>query len=81
MSEIPSFSYDLLWGERVLRSVANLTRKDGEEFMAARSGRCRFALRSGSFRCKRRTKPFSTCAPANYVAPPCSRSADSLPYA
>jgi propanol-preferring alcohol dehydrogenase len=33
MSEIPRFSYDLLWGERVLRSVANLTRKDGEEFM------------------------------------------------
>jgi propanol-preferring alcohol dehydrogenase len=34
MSEIPSFSYDLLWGERVVRSVANLTRKDGEEFLA-----------------------------------------------
>src|SRR6266566_914809 len=33
MSDIPSFSYDLLWGERVLRSVANLTRQDGEEFM------------------------------------------------
>ena len=33
MSEVPSFSYDLLWGERVLRSVANLTRQDGEEFM------------------------------------------------
>ena len=33
MSEIPPFSYDLLWGERVLRSVANLTRNDGEEFM------------------------------------------------
>jgi propanol-preferring alcohol dehydrogenase len=33
MSEIPSFSYDLLWGERVLRSVANLTRRDGEDFM------------------------------------------------
>jgi alcohol dehydrogenase, propanol-preferring len=33
MSEIPSFSYDLLWGERSLRSVANLTRQDGEEFM------------------------------------------------
>src|SRR5665213_1688293 len=32
MSEIPSFSYDLLWGERVLRSVANLTRKDGVGF-------------------------------------------------
>jgi propanol-preferring alcohol dehydrogenase len=34
MSDIPSFPYDLLWGERVLRSVANLTRRDGEEFMA-----------------------------------------------
>jgi alcohol dehydrogenase, propanol-preferring len=34
MSEIPSFPYDLLWGERVLRSVANLTRRDGEEFLA-----------------------------------------------
>jgi propanol-preferring alcohol dehydrogenase len=33
MSEIPTFSYDLLWGERVLRSVANLTRRDGEEFI------------------------------------------------
>ena len=34
MSDIPSFSYDLLWGERELRSVANLTRRDGLEFMA-----------------------------------------------
>ncbi len=34
MSEIPSFAYELLWGERVLRSVANLTRHDGEEFLA-----------------------------------------------
>jgi propanol-preferring alcohol dehydrogenase len=34
MSDIPSFPYQLLWGERVLRSVANLTRKDGEEFLA-----------------------------------------------
>jgi propanol-preferring alcohol dehydrogenase len=33
MSDIPSFPYDLLWGERVLRSVANLTRGDGEEFL------------------------------------------------
>jgi propanol-preferring alcohol dehydrogenase len=33
MSDIPSFSYDLLWGERVLRSVANLTRADAEEFL------------------------------------------------
>ena len=34
MSNIPSFPYELLWGERVLRSVANLTRADGEEFLA-----------------------------------------------
>jgi propanol-preferring alcohol dehydrogenase len=33
MSDIPSFSYDLLWGERTVRSVANLTRHDGEEFL------------------------------------------------
>ena len=33
MSDIPSFPYGLLWGERVLRSVANLTRQDGEEFL------------------------------------------------
>src|SRR6266545_3126763 len=34
MSDIPSFAYELLWGERTARSVANLTRGDGEEFMA-----------------------------------------------
>lgn len=34
MSPIPSFPYDILWGERTIRSVANLTRKDGEEFLA-----------------------------------------------
>jgi len=35
MSDIPSFPYRLLWGERRVESVANLTRKDGEEFFAA----------------------------------------------
>jgi propanol-preferring alcohol dehydrogenase len=34
MSDIPSFPYETLWGERVLRSVANLTRADGVEFLA-----------------------------------------------
>lgn len=34
MSNIPSFPYELLWGERTLCSVANLTRKDGEEFLS-----------------------------------------------
>jgi propanol-preferring alcohol dehydrogenase len=33
MSDIPSFPYRILWGERVVRSVANLTRRDAEEFL------------------------------------------------
>ena len=34
MSDIPSFPYEILWEERSVRSVANLTREDGEEFLA-----------------------------------------------
>jgi alcohol dehydrogenase, propanol-preferring len=34
MSDLPSFPYEILWGERSVRSVANLTRADGEEFLA-----------------------------------------------
>jgi propanol-preferring alcohol dehydrogenase len=34
MSDVPAFPYSLLWGERTLTSVANLTRADGEEFLA-----------------------------------------------
>jgi propanol-preferring alcohol dehydrogenase len=39
MSTIPAFPYEILWGERVVRSVANLTRQDGEAFfrIAARA--------------------------------------------
>ena len=37
MSDVPSFPYELLWGERIIRSVANLTRADGEEFLALAS--------------------------------------------
>ena len=33
MSDIPAFPYDILWGERSIRSVANLTRRDGLEFL------------------------------------------------
>lgn len=33
MSDVPSFPYEILWGERMLRSVANLTRRDGLEFL------------------------------------------------
>jgi propanol-preferring alcohol dehydrogenase len=38
MSDIPSFPYALLWGERCLRSVANLTRADGDEFFRQIAG-------------------------------------------
>jgi propanol-preferring alcohol dehydrogenase len=34
MSDIPSFPYSMLWGERIVCSVANLTRQDGETFLA-----------------------------------------------
>jgi propanol-preferring alcohol dehydrogenase len=34
MSDIPAFPYEILWGERQIRSVANLTRQDGEEFLS-----------------------------------------------
>jgi propanol-preferring alcohol dehydrogenase len=37
MSDIPQFPYDLLWGERSLSSVANLTREDADAFMAVAS--------------------------------------------
>jgi propanol-preferring alcohol dehydrogenase len=33
MSDVPAFPYEILWGERMVRSVANLTRRDGEEFL------------------------------------------------
>lgn len=65
MSQIPAFQYSILWEERSLCSVANLTRKDGEEFLAiapqipiqtevtpfplARANEALAALRSGSF--------------------------------
>jgi propanol-preferring alcohol dehydrogenase len=39
MSDIPAFPYDLLWGERAVRSVANLTRADAEELLAVASSR------------------------------------------
>ncbi|MCP5072079.1 MAG: alcohol dehydrogenase, partial [Rhodobacteraceae bacterium] len=34
MSDIPTFPYEILWGERVVRSIANLTRKDAQEFLS-----------------------------------------------
>jgi propanol-preferring alcohol dehydrogenase len=59
MSDVPSFPYALLWGERTLRSVANLTRRDGEEFLALaeraklRTEVVRFALRDAGLALER----------------------------
>ncbi|MGH7381243.1 MAG: zinc-dependent alcohol dehydrogenase family protein [Candidatus Methylomirabilales bacterium] len=51
MSDIPSFAYRLLWEERVVRSVANLTRRDGEEFLTiAPQVRVRTTVRVFKFR-------------------------------
>lgn len=33
MSDVPGFPYAILWGERTVRSIANLTRRDGEQFL------------------------------------------------
>lgn len=48
MSDVPAFPYRLLWGERQVSSVANLTRRDGEEFMAL-SRRLKLASRVARF--------------------------------
>ena len=48
MSDIPAFPYDLLWGERRVQSVANLTRADGEEFLAT-AGRVTLRVEAEQF--------------------------------
>ncbi len=48
MSDIPAFPYRLLWEERMLRSVANLTRRDGSVFLAL-AARTRFAVQAERF--------------------------------
>jgi len=52
MSDVPSFPYRLLWGERVVRSVANLTRRDGEAFMAL-AARSKLDARPVTYRLER----------------------------
>lgn len=48
MSDIPGFPYDILWGEREIVSVANLTRRDGEEFLAY-AGRARIKTHTRAY--------------------------------
>ena len=69
MSAIPSFPYELLWGERVLRSVANLTREDGSElFRAVAKHPVRTAWRRSHSPPQRRRS--TACAAAPSAAPP-----------
>ena len=69
MSDIPSFPYEWLWGERVVRSVANLTRADGEEFLEARADNpCPHRGRDVPAR-RRRTRRSTVSAAATCTAP------------
>ena len=71
MSDIPSFPYEDLWQERTIRSVANLTRRDGEEFLAL-APRSRSGRRSRPIRSSRPRRRSRTCARAGSRAPPWS---------
>ena len=60
MTDIPAFPYRLLWGERKLVSVANLTRADAREFLALAPAAGIHAT-SGPIRSNRPTTPWMTC--------------------
>ena len=72
MSDIPSFPYELLWGERVLRSVANLTRADGEEFLRAGAAGPGARPRSRPIRSKAPARRSSECAAGRCAGRPWS---------
>ena len=76
MSEIPSFPYEILWGERILRSVANLTRLDGEEFLSSRRW-FRFVPKCASYAWSRQMWRWRTCAAVGCEVPLFSKSAVS----
>ena len=63
MSDVPSFPYRLLWGERCVRSVANLTRRDAQEFLALAAS-IPLAIHARAIRWRRRMRRSPTCAPA-----------------
>ena len=71
MSDIPSFPYRILWEERVVRSVANLTRQGRRGVPGAGADRCRSGPRSRRSRSPRRTRRSTGCAPAASAARPC----------
>ena len=70
MSDIPSFPYNILWEERQLLSVANLTRGDGIEFfkVAAQAG---IRTHTSVFPLREANEVLASCAPGRSPAPPC----------
>jgi propanol-preferring alcohol dehydrogenase len=70
MSDIPSFPYSLLWEEREILSVANLTRADGEEFFAI-VRRPALSQRRWPIRLSAPMRRWRICATAGCKAPPC----------
>ncbi len=71
MSDIPSFPYSLLWEERHVMSVANLTRADAHEFLECRAARRACTARSRAIRWRAPTKRCPICATAACKARRC----------
>ena len=69
MSDIPAFPYRLLWQERRVQSVANLTRRDAVEFLAL-ADRVPLTVHASRTRSPAPTRRSPTCAPARFRAPP-----------
>jgi len=70
MSDIPAFPYELLWGERAVRSVANLTRRDGEELLAV-APRVPVRTEVLTIRCGRRIRRLQSCAAVAFAVQRC----------
>ena len=66
MSDIPSFPYELLWEERSIRSVANLTRRDGEEFFAI-ARKTKIATQRTNFALERANEALSALRAGEFV--------------
>jgi len=73
MSPIPSFSYDLLYQERMIRSVANNTRQDGEDFLRV-AAESRFKRTCRFFRCATPTARSMPSRTTPFLVRPCSVS-------
>ena len=71
MSDIPAFPYRLLWEERVIRSVANLTRRDAEEFLALAPAAGITDDDADLPARRRQSRAAPICAAARCRAPPC----------